>query len=307
MLEEDYRSAVHVFDDILQLDRNRAYALYARALCRIHLAEIDDAADDLLSCLRVLGSCEPTDPAAEAYFQDSGMGRLTGVGLLSLDLSSVQQRCVRKLCAMAPSKLPKLGEMVEAGQVRGVELPIVTGCLCRREEGVPIAARLLRNYLAASPDQELAVGLNLLSVGLKSLLQARCWREVIQSVQTGKGEPQAGFLFCLALAHWGESGEMPESVCRQALECAHDDLVSLGLEAVAWLFWRVGQVADAFGVLDLAEERARAETDEVFSWWRIRDVSVAEYLDDCQLTRRMFQGEPLRPAFLGPPATPPQT
>ena len=106
----------------------------------------------------------------------------------------------------------------------------------------------------------------------------------------------------LALAHWGENGEMPEALCRQALESDEETLHRWGLQAVAMLLWRVSEVADALELLDKTEHRAHAETEEVFSWWRLRDVSAGQYLDDCRLMRRMFQGEPLRPAFLGDPS-----
>lgn len=37
-----------------------------------------------------------------------------------------------------------------------------------------------------------------------------------------------------------------------------------------------------------------------FSPWSFEHVSLDQFLADCQLVRRVLQGEPLRPAFLGP-------
>src|SRR5207237_10181617 len=73
------------------------------------------------------------------------------------------------------------------------------------------------------------------------------------------------------------------------------------LDACRRLCWRVGQVADVLGCVDKAEQQGPVETEESVSWWRMRNVSVGQFLDDCGLARRMFQGGPLRPTFLGPP------
>jgi hypothetical protein len=117
----------------------------------------------------------------------------------------------------------------------------------------------------------------------------------------------------LALARWGKDGEMPESLCREALDAlegADQFVPQWGIPAVALLLWRTGNVADAMELLEKAEQKARADTDdsfshteredEVFSVWRLRSVSIGQYLDDCGEMRRMFQGEHLRPKFLGP-------
>jgi hypothetical protein len=207
--------------------------------------------------------------------------------------SGFQQECIARLCHLAPAKMEKLAEMVEKGVIQGVELPVLAGLFCRREEGVPIAGRLLRDSIARGE-----------VVDSRALLQARCWKEVIRMAEPRSGDSKAVWAanstLELALAHWGEHGEMPESLCRQALESGAEVLGQLGLQAVALVFWRIGQAADASECLERAEQRAQGETEEIFSWWWLRDVSVGQYLDDCQLLRRMFQGEPLRPAFLGP-------
>jgi hypothetical protein len=283
--EQAYKSASKVLDRILRLEPNRANSLFERADCKTHLVEIDDAATDLFACLRVLGLPHDRSPTD----QTRGVTGLTALGR-SLHDSGLRQECVARLCAMAPAKLAKLAEMVETQEIQGVELSTLTDYLCRREEGVPIAARLLRNHIVGSNEWENTLGL------VTALLQARCWREVIQLHDSG-----ASSLLDLALAHWGESGEMPEALCRQALESDEETLLRWGLQAVAMLLWRVNEVADALELLDVTERKAHAETEEVFSWWRLRYVTAEQYLDDCRLMRRMIEGEPIRPAFLGDP------
>jgi MinD-like ATPase involved in chromosome partitioning or flagellar assembly len=263
MKEEAYKTASSILDQVLRLEPNRGSSLFQRAVCKANLLQLDEAAEDLLSCLRAEGT-------------------------LSLKAS-----CVRRLADMHPGKLSKLAEMVEAQGIHGLPLEIVADCLCHSEEGVPVAARLLREHLTELDEEHLWL----------RLLYARCWKELIQLDRSGKLQAGATGLFALALAHWGENGELPESLCRQALESDAGSLSSLwGDEAIGWLLWRVGEVAAAIEWLDRAEQQARAEPEyEVFSLWRLRDVSLDQYLDDCRLVRRMFQGEPIRPAFLGPP------
>src|SRR5262249_50516064 len=67
--------------------------------------------------------------------------------------------------------------------------------------------------------------------------------------------------------------------------------------------WGLGDVNEALKCLEVAEQQARAHRDDVYSLWRLRNVSNQQYLDDCALTRRMFQGEPFRPSYLGRSST----
>jgi cellulose biosynthesis protein BcsQ len=285
--EEAYKSASSVLDRVLQVEPSRAYSFFRRAICKTNLGEIDAAADDLLACLRQLGPKHVKSSDPDLLWPGTSLGPM---GRYFHD-SGLQQECVKRICQMAPSKLAKLAEMVEENEIdwfdNQIGLEVVASHLCRRDEGVPIAARLLRNQL------DNASGM--------ALLRARCWREIIQLHEAGSGDNKADLT--LALAHWGEYGEMPESLCRQALGSDDEILRDWGLQGVALLLWRVGELAQAFECLDKAEQRAQAQTEEIFSWWWLRDVTVEHFLDDCRLLRRMFQGEPLRPAFLGPAPT----
>jgi MinD-like ATPase involved in chromosome partitioning or flagellar assembly len=276
--EEDYGSAVRLLNRVLQLEPNRTKSFWLRARCKTNLPDLDGAAEDLLACLRLPGPLD--DPYPKYPF--------------------FKQNCLTKLRDIAPSKLFEVADLLETEGLPGVNPGMVASFLCDTEEGTSRAVRLLH-----ATNESVPVGI---------LLLARRWKEVIELYEAGglKEEGASGLLR-LALAHWGEDGELPESLCRRALEALESDdhfIGHWGLETVGLLLWRVGQVTDALECLEKAEEKARAATDhsfsteaedEVLSLWRLRKVSIGQYLDDCRLLRRMFQGEPIRPAFLGPP------
>jgi hypothetical protein len=215
----------------------------------------------------------------------------------------LRQFCLRQFLILAsPSALRKVAELVENGELDKVEKSIAFEYLCRREEGVPVAAGLLRNQVATEG-----------AASLRALLQARCWREIIALQSSGDLEQKKpGELLALALAHWGEGGKMPAPLCKQVFEVLdsceenenHAFVNSWGWEAPALLDWCLGNNAEALEFLQRGEQDAHGETEEdTFSLWRLRNVPVAQYLDDCQAWRRLFEGEPLRPAFLGPGPT----
>jgi MinD-like ATPase involved in chromosome partitioning or flagellar assembly len=281
MVEEDHRSAVGVLNRVLELEPKNAYAYWQRAICETNRLEVEKAADDLLACIRFsLSQAEPfaTDPLA-------------------------------KLRDIAPERLSEVADLLQAeshpGRNRRIYLKLA-GFLCDTEEGIPRAAQLIRAKL-----------LGLSEVGGWLLLRARCWSEFIEFYRTESKD--AFSLFALALAHWGEHGEMPEALCREALSLACDEGIPFAdfgeagsLQGVALLSWGIGEVPDAIAYLAKSEQIARAGSElrsfimgcekELFSWWRLQGVSIGQYLDDCGLFRRMFKGEPLRPAFLGPPS-----
>ncbi len=281
LLIEDYRRAVEALNRILQLEPDRARAAFQRALCRINLFDVDGAADDLLAYLRLIG-----------------LGRGLPPGQAMAPLLQFQQGCLEKLSAMAPAKLEKLAEMVQSNEIQQLDLEVVSSYLCRKEEGVPIAARLLRNQVAGL-DKQKGISRDL----QWALLRARCWGDIIELYEAGRlKEKGAWSILCVALAHWGENGEMPEALCRQALESDDQFPRSWSLDAESWLLWRVGRAADAVRLIENIQQKAPRAfgLPDVFSLWRLRPVPVGDYFDDCKLLRRMFQGELLRPAFLGP-------
>ncbi|OAI48586.1 hypothetical protein AYO44_18735 [Planctomycetaceae bacterium SCGC AG-212-F19] len=277
---EDFRNAVEMFDRALEAKPNFAEALLRRAFCKAHLGEIEEAAEDLLACLRL--------PASDEKNQ----------------LGFLKQTCLQRYCAVAPKKSwPKLAEIIETQSIRGMSHVTVAHILCDREEGIPIAARLLRKCLAGSDE----ASKDFLSTSPLTLLRARCWNEVIDMLEAPEIKCRAGGLLYLALAYWGEHGAMPEQLCRQTLEALETEPGVWGFsifEARSWLLWCLDDVAGPLAYLEKAEQQAYGVSENVLSLWRLRYVTPDQYLDDCRFVRRMIQGEPIRPAFLGEPATP---
>jgi hypothetical protein len=108
-------------------------------------------------------------------------------------------------------------------------------------------------------------------------------------------------LFLLAMAYWGETGTLREDLCGLALEAERQDgmLESEYPGAKLWLLWRVGKIPEALRLLDLDEKQVESRGELAFSFWRCRFVYPEKYREDCRLMRRMIEGEPIRPAFLG--------
>jgi MinD-like ATPase involved in chromosome partitioning or flagellar assembly len=142
----------------------------------------------------------------------------------------------------------------------------------------------------------------------RGLIRVRAWRDAIQILERAGAESlDLGRMVDLAMAYWGETGEAPEDLCRRVqandgsegreLETNHPD-------AKALVLWRLGKQAEALSVLDRATEQATKSPEPRFSYWRYREVSPDQFVQDCQQLRRMIQGEPLRPAFLGEPGAP---
>jgi cellulose biosynthesis protein BcsQ len=267
----DVESALRVLDWILRLEPGLARSLYLRAKCRIYLGDVDAAARDLLDYVGL-----PEQPDRDML------------------------RALRRLRDIAPGRLMEAAGILLKGGLQGVDKVRVAEVLSESEECIPQAAQIISEYLAGLTQQQRrrAPGH---CVSIETLLRARCWREAIERLEAeNAGYPDS--LFQLALAYWGERGLMPESLCRQALQLSAElagEPGELSSEAQSWLLWRLGNVADALVLLGSLESADR-KLPEMFSLWRQRRVTFGEYLKDCQLVRLMFNGEPLRPAFLGP-------
>jgi hypothetical protein len=136
------------------------------------------------------------------------------------------------------------------------------------------------------------------------LIAARRWREAIQLIESQSlDELESYELFDLAMAYWGETGTLREDLCHRALAAGDGIAVDLDEDKTAFCFllWGVGKRAQALvqvnevlrGLKDMFEPRA-----SLFSYWRYREVSPAQFQDDFQLLQRMLKGEAIRPAFL---------
>jgi MinD-like ATPase involved in chromosome partitioning or flagellar assembly len=292
ILQEEYGNALGVLDRVLELRQQLPVALFMHGLCRAKIGELREAADDLLACLDQVDQVD----------QDANFTR----------------RCLTELREIAPHRLAEAAAVISAHGFPQMSRRELAEWLCDREAGISSAAQLLREDLTDLNEEEKTS-----EKVLQLLMRARCWKEVIQLLEAEDVETLSTTqLFCLALAHWGQDGEMPESLCRLELERGnHPQAFRTAhyCQVISWLHWRVGNKASALSFLNEAEELGRGDracqvgTSSVrifgggtFSLWRYRIVSIEQFLDDCQLMRRMIEGEPLRPEFLGPAHLPEQ-
>ncbi|MBY0523592.1 MAG: AAA family ATPase [Gemmataceae bacterium] len=121
--------------------------------------------------------------------------------------------------------------------------------------------------------------------------------------------------FYLAMAYWGQTGSLHPDLCRVAvLNLPLDrawNLQSIGpprdLQRLALLHWGLRDTDKAFALLDGAvDNHWSIGLFQGVSWWTFRESSFHEFRRDCDEMRRMFRGEPLQPAFLGPLRAPVQ-
>lgn len=266
MSQDDYKQAERVLKRVLALSPNRSAALFLRAQCKRHLLRLDEAAEDFLAYLR-----SPERQISEI------------------------KHALQALTDVKPQKLGEAADIVAAAEP-SEEFETYVDVLCKSEIGIPHAARLLQRLVANLNTEQRQAEPNKL---FEYLFRARCWRELIELYGEQKIEELSyDYLFFLACAQWGLTGDLPENVCRQALEHG-DDIVEI---IKIWLLWGARLVPDALKVLDELERVAQgcSQFGEQFSAWSLRRVSKEQLLVDLAMVRRMFQGEPLRPAFLGP-------
>jgi cellulose biosynthesis protein BcsQ len=305
ILEEDFKKATDVLGRVLQLSPRHAGAFFWRGLCKIHLPDQKKAAaDDFLDFLRLSNN----------------------------DIYAL--RCLCKLRDIAPERLSEAVSLLDAKTFPAIRIEIAKK-LSGREEGIPAAAQILRELVGNLPKDaleheqemkallgpELYAKTNEIPVDhlmrrdlVPPLLSARCWREVIDLLElNGVNALNSIELFYLALAYWGEKGEMPVSLCQLALQRngAQERLDFFMPEAKSWVLWRLGRIAEAIQHLDEVERSHSGTLGDIFSLWQCREVASEQYRKDCESVRRMFKGErtldgmPLRPTFLGSIEAPP--
>lgn len=262
LLESDFHKAITFLNRALDKNDDLAQALFDRAACHHRLGNKADAAADLLKYCRLEG--------------------LNGRAVVS---------ALRQLSVIAPEKVP---QAVELSAVRGLprgEMLDVAEILAERDEGLPHAVQIVRKHGTGTED-----GRNRL---FRYLMRLRQWREAIQLL----GEPPTD-LFDLAMALWGETGELSEELCRNAIqredqEYGHSEGYDPDSVPRCLMLWRLGQLAEATQTLDRVVEKFKPYPFHTVSYWTFRCVPPEQYLADCQQFRRMIQGEPIRPAFLG--------
>ncbi len=276
ILQGKLSEALHLLNRALAVNPDLADVVFECAMCKHQLGDTAAAAEDLLNLLR--------NPALAV---------------------SDRLRAVRTLHAIAPAR------MVEAADLRAIEmldnatLFTISEFLADSDGGLKRAIEIW-SMLADRMIAEGEVGA-LDRAGLSHLLiRARRWGETINVLESTSIDSLDLFeIVNLALAYWGQTGDLPAELCRSALEWpeSEGEWSRIPLAGAKALFlWRLGDTAKALGVLEQVANEAREDPQPRFSYWRYRQVSPDQYLQDCQELRRLIQGAAIRPAFLGEPA-----
>ena len=280
ILEEEFHQAGALLDRVLVLNPNLPVQ-FDRAMCNKRLGNTAGAVGDMLDFLRTPGLLRHKTLRALRELQNIEPGRLAE----ALDLPAVQS-------------LDDLA-MLDVFDLTWNTVEANDRCI-----------NLLRDRVVHDGNSEIRDKIFELT---DRLIEDRRWQQAILLLEARRLEDlYPAEAFYLAMAYWGESGNLPEHLCRFALERLESTRNTADTDeepfdpaaGECWLLWRTGKVSDALRLLDRAIESVEKNPDHAFSYWRWRDVSVDDYLDDCRQLRRMFQGEPLRPAFLGPPFSP---
>lgn len=288
----DFKKAIAVLSRALTVQPDLAQALFERAVCYVRLGQRDAAVADLLS-----------------YIQ---LPRLESAPLL---------RALRQLSAIAPERaLEAIDLPAFAGVLSSVHGTVaVAKILAEQDEGLPRTIRLLQEvrkgwwarYNSEPPelsgeDCELlqspfGKGWDCYADELlfQALMRARRWREARELCEDpGPREPYASF--ALAMIRWGETGELPEDLCRKLLELDDGTEDLKDPLAGCFMLWRLGRIQEALRNLNQVEEINNDRSQSLFSSWTFREVSPDQFREECRQLRRMIQGESIRPAFLGP-------
>jgi MinD-like ATPase involved in chromosome partitioning or flagellar assembly len=274
MWKGEWERAVALLGHSLRLQDRQPAALFLRALCRKQLADKEGACNDLFTVL----------------------------GIHGLDSEEVLST-LRELKAIAPTRLAEAADQ-PALQYPFSGLREACDILAQSDEGLPHAIRLMRQRLDDHPEDDPVV-LHWY------LIRAGRWREVIESLEC-KSQEHLGSaeLFALAVAYWGETGSLRPDLCRLALEKdSRYSLMPPDLLHGFWyysnwlLLWGVGKGRDVLPLIDQAKQEVKVGRRRAFSIWRLREVSLDEFLADCEQFRRLIDGQPIRPAFLEPPCS----
>ncbi|HEY7428959.1 MAG TPA: AAA family ATPase [Gemmataceae bacterium] len=167
-----------------------------------------------------------------------------------------------------------------------------------------------------------------LNAAAEYLLREHLWKDAIQYLETNALElikwcrsaktenvnkPPENMLqgerqWYLTMAYWGDTGSLRSDLSLQAaehlqaVEC-YPQFGAENCQRLSLLYWSIGDANRASAFLDRAlEESSKRGLHRGVSNWTFREASVHEFRQHCEEQRRMIQGEPVRPAFLGEPA-----
>jgi MinD-like ATPase involved in chromosome partitioning or flagellar assembly len=288
---------VGLLDRVLTVRPDHPHALYDRAKLKRREGDVSGAVTDLIQYLRDHGFESPHGFSALQDLREAAPDRL---------LEAVECAVTRAIRIESKHKLARF--------------------LAETDAGLPRAIEFMRDYLAdesnTDPNPNDAFLLQ------SYLLRSQRWGEVIDLYESEAHAANNALpwleVFNVAMAHWARNGTVPEGVSkgvRQQLEKSKEKLLDqLGqheplvcrLDAEYWLLYWSGDNKIALQSLQvyiehleqwMKEQNASARRSW-WSFWLYRGVQLSQYLDDCQQLRRMIQGEPIRPPFLGKPGAP---
>jgi MinD-like ATPase involved in chromosome partitioning or flagellar assembly/tetratricopeptide (TPR) repeat protein len=279
--------ALKRFDRVLELKPDSGAALLNRAFCQRLLRKDEATVEDLLHYLRDHGNHMPDDrirSKRKKYKNEAAI----------LELLSISPKDFLKVLDLPPVKVITWGEDSHSGL-----------------------------WLLAT-------------IGLR-LIQPRLWdhaieclehRKIKKVIESGNQlEPtwKPFHAFLLAVAHWGKAGQPERRLCEQALR-AYEEIMPHNLDYsdedpytrfkfygslyqdLSLLYCGVGDRRNAEDALNKAlhelgkaGEAGDLEYDLGVSSWTFQETTVSEYRNDCEQLRHMISGDPIRPAFLGPP------
>jgi MinD-like ATPase involved in chromosome partitioning or flagellar assembly len=277
--------ALRQYDSVLRLRPDWPTVLFERGRCRRQARYKAGATEDLLHYLRSLNFFAP-DEMEEDDDEHNGIKDAATAMRELLDVS--------------------FESFVEALSASGV---IETGLI------LPSGAYIWLNSAA------------------EYLLREHRWKDAVQYLETDLPKlinefvnwPPAGsagvFMgyhyegeraWYLAMARWGDTGRLPSDLCRTSLDMfqeAHskfEEGTAADLQRMSLLYWGIGDLEKASVLLERALEVSNktcliSDREHGVSNWTFRTASVHEFQQHCEEMRRMIQGEPIRPAFLGSP------
>jgi MinD-like ATPase involved in chromosome partitioning or flagellar assembly len=143
-----------------------------------------------------------------------------------------------------------------------------------------------------------------------SLIRERRWADAIRYLDIGNSSPKdvkLAFLdflgqrwFYFAMARWGETGILSPRLCLEAEERGLGPGGATNLQRLSLTCWGGG--AKELALSNLDDALATGRTGRGFpaiSCWTFQEASAHEFRQHCEQQRRMIQGEPIRPPFLG--------
>jgi MinD-like ATPase involved in chromosome partitioning or flagellar assembly len=287
MLEGSFGSASELLDRVLTLEPSHSAAFFQRSSCKNRLGDKAGAAEDLCRFLQ-------------------------GPNLQEHDVL----RALREL-ALIPEekfvdalKFSSIEGLSRNGKIQVTE--IIAGTRNGLDSAIEFFHRVnfpLEDWSYPQSHWELACLVDSLS---SHLIVAKRFAEAVELIEKAVhsfDDLHDRLLLSMnqILSSWADSDNLPESLAKQWLKFS-DDPPEQGLwpyenpltnQINALALWRLGRVPEALNEVDRAIKWMKQRGHEEFSCWRFGVASPSHFLDDCAKLRRMIQGEPLRPAFLG--------